>query len=95
MAHFYGSVQGSRGKTSRVGGKNSGIKSHIRGWNIGVKTEMYTNEQGKDHFRVYKTGGSNNYSSLLIYDSGHEEQSNLLKEQAKAIKDLEKQIQQI
>lgn len=69
MAHFYGELKGNKGETTRAGTKNSGLSSHIRGWNNGVYTEMYR-ENDEDHFKVYKTGGSSNENNKqLIYDS--------------------------
>lgn len=57
MSRFYASVKGSRGETTRQGSKESGMRGHIRGWNIGVDVCCYT-EKGKDHIVVSKTGGS-------------------------------------
>ena len=46
MAHFYGSMKGARGETTRTGTKNSGINAHVRGWDVGVSVSL---EQAKDH----------------------------------------------
>ena len=42
MAHFYATVQGNRGETSRTGSKNSGITAKAYGWDLGgtVVTEF-------------------------------------------------------
>lgn len=57
MARFMGDVQGSRGEASRLGTSTSGIRSHTRGWNVGVV--VYGNVvDGKDVFDIYATGGS-------------------------------------
>jgi len=37
MAHFYGTMQGSRGETSRMGTVNSGMTAHVRGWDVGIE----------------------------------------------------------
>lgn len=58
MAHFIANVEGNRGSASRTGTKNSGITSHTRGWNLGVRVEM-KHEDGEDVAYVYETGGSN------------------------------------
>lgn len=58
MSHFYGSMQGNRGETTRQGTKGSGISAHIRGWNFGVKVIMYRNPQGNDVTDIYLTCGS-------------------------------------
>lgn len=57
MAQFYGSMQGNRGGTTRMGSKDSGIQAHVRGWNVGVQAFVY-HEDGVDVCRVYKTSGS-------------------------------------
>ncbi len=57
MAHFYGEIQGNRGSTSRIGTKNSGIEASIRGWNIGVRVQLF-HSNGRDTIRIYKTTGS-------------------------------------
>lgn len=60
MARFYGEVFGSaRTKASRTGNKNSGIKAHIRGWDLGCEVRIYVNDRGEDEMVVSLTGGSN------------------------------------
>jgi len=62
MAHFYGTITGSRGTTvTKTGTKDSGIEGHIRGWNVGVKV-VCTHRNGKDECRIYETGGSSGYA---------------------------------
>lgn len=51
MARFYGEVQGTRGRASRLGA--SGMRSHTRGWNVGVEVVCTI-----DVIEVYETGGS-------------------------------------
>ena len=64
MAHFYAEIKGNRGEASRMGSKESGIRGHIRGWNVGVEVSCYHDERtGKDVCYVYLTGGSNGSSS--------------------------------
>lgn len=58
MAHFYGSVRGSRGAVSRLGGKPSGIHAEARGWNLGVSVRGRVDEDGNDTFDIYRTSGS-------------------------------------
>lgn len=64
MAHFYGTITGSRGTTVTKTG-NEGIEGHIRGWNLGAKV-VCTNIDGKDRCRVYRTEGSSGYGEELI-----------------------------
>ena len=65
MAHFYASMQGSRGEATRVGTKSSGLTAHIRGWDIGARVEL-SHRDGRDYVRIYRTGGSNGGSDQLI-----------------------------
>jgi len=48
MSHFYASIKGSRGEATRLGTPNSGIKGHIRGWNLGVRVACFVGDNGKD-----------------------------------------------
>lgn len=67
MSHFYADIKGNRGRATRQGTKNSGIEGHIRGWNVGVYTEIGYDELSKrDVVKVYRTGGSRGYEKILI-----------------------------
>lgn len=74
MSHFYGSMQGGRGRATRCGTKSSGMTAHIRGWDIGVRVEItHENVCGHmcDMIRVYKTDGSNGHGQdVLIAEYG-------------------------
>lgn len=59
MSRFYASIQGSRGGATRVGTKNSGLSGHIRGWNVGCRVQLSTNDKDEDICTVILTGGSN------------------------------------
>ena len=59
MAHFYASANGSaQTSATRQGTKDSGIESHTRGWNLGVRVDG-RRINGEDSFLVKLTGGSN------------------------------------
>lgn len=65
MARLYGSLQGGRKQVTRRGTVNSGIRAHIRGWNVGVevigKVKGYNKKNksdGFDYFEIYATSGS-------------------------------------
>ena len=58
MSHFYGSIKGNRGPATRGGSKNSGIVSHTKGWNSGIRVTGYVNDNGDDEFKVEITNGS-------------------------------------
>lgn len=47
MAHFYGTLQGARGETSRLGGKASGIQARVASWAGAVNVQLY-DHQGED-----------------------------------------------
>lgn len=57
MARFMADVQGTRGSASRLGGAASGIRSHTRGWDVGVLV-VGSDEDGSDVFTIYATSGS-------------------------------------
>jgi len=65
MSHFYGDLQGNRGMATRQGTRASGIDGHLRGWNTGARI-IITHENGADHVKVYKTGGSHHPNGDLI-----------------------------
>jgi len=61
MSRFMASIEGRAGKASRLGNVESGIRSHTRGWNLGIK--VHGDASGdKDVFVVEVTGGSHNAS---------------------------------
>lgn len=68
MARFIATVQGQSGPASRIGSAGSGIESHPRGWNVGVRVVGAVDpETGEDVFRIYATRGSNggDFGTLL------------------------------
>lgn len=58
MAHFYGSAQGSRGETHRLGGKEAGMRTQCRSWKRGVSVYASNNEKDGDIFNITIDGGS-------------------------------------
>ena len=60
MAQFRGTIQGSRGEASRLGGKASGLHVTADGWNIGIEVRLF-HLDGKDQIKIALTGGSNGY----------------------------------
>lgn len=52
MSHFYGTVQGNRGKESRGGSQASGVETHAASWKGAVRTVLFIDDQGRDCFRV-------------------------------------------
>jgi len=66
MSQFYGSMEGNRGQVIRTGTKNSGLRAHVRGQNVGVKVFIEHTADGKDYIEVWETGGSNNSSAKTL-----------------------------
>lgn len=66
MSRFYGDLQGSRGQAARCGTPNSGISSHVRGWDIGIRVDV-TADGPTDKVNVSLTGGSNYPSSVSLF----------------------------
>ena len=58
MAHFRGTVHGSRGSESRLGGKKSGIHTRADGWHCGVAVDGWHDEKDGDEYRIFATTGS-------------------------------------
>lgn len=66
MARFVGTVQGSSGEASRLGGVTSGLVTSANGWDLGVRVVAEAVD-GVDVMRVYANGGSHgNGQSKLI-----------------------------
>jgi hypothetical protein len=70
MSKFYGSIEGSAKTTAtRCGTKNSGIESHTRGWDQGVRVSGWDDAIGRstcecvERFDIYLTGGSSGKSN--------------------------------
>ena len=59
MAQFYAEIQGNRGPATRMGTKTSGIRGHIRGWDVGVEVYGGVSFNGDDILEIYVTYGSN------------------------------------
>lgn len=73
MSHFYGEMKGNRGESTRCGSKDSGIRAHIRGWNVGIRVLCYYDEElGKDVCKVWETSGSNSMKQDKFIGSYYE-----------------------
>lgn len=69
MAHFYGEVQGNRGKTTRCGSKNSGCVSKVASWEGAVQVHLWYNH-GKeaDWASVSLVTHNGAGKNILLYD---------------------------
>lgn len=53
MSHFYGTMRGSRGATTRCGHKTSGIRATAASWKGAVRVEVYYDQAtGEDKYEV-------------------------------------------
>jgi len=53
MSHFYGTLQGSKGQTTRQGTKKSGIESRTASWQGAVRVSAFHDEEtGEDWVEV-------------------------------------------
>lgn len=67
MAHFRGTVQGSRGEASRTG--HSVLLTTTDGWHAGITVEARKTDAGTDLFQVFITGGSAHAPLAIAGDS--------------------------
>jgi len=69
MSHFYGTLEGSRGKATRRGTKNSGITTHAAGWGGAIRVDVFERD-GVDHYRVtlvpWQSGGAPRGANVLL-----------------------------
>lgn len=67
MAHYYGTVQGSKGPTSRCGSKNSALVTEALSWTLGgiVKLE-YDTSLKTDILHFYTTTDNGSTKSLAM-----------------------------
>lgn len=66
MAHFYGSLNGqAKTQATRTGTINSGIRAHVRGWNVGVETIAERNVE-QDTIYIYATGGFSHEKQRIL-----------------------------
>lgn len=67
MAHFYGTLQGSRGEATRLGTKNSGVDTTAASWNGAVRTSLF-HRDGRDCVRVALIKWQGKGVSHVIYE---------------------------
>ena len=68
MAHFYGSIKGSRGEASRLGGTNSGLRTIAASWEGAVETYLtFDADKGCDVVSVYLTPWRGRGTQKLLY----------------------------
>ena len=57
-ARFQGYLSGARGSASRTGGAKTGLVALVQGYSIGVRVHCLLDDDGKETFTVYDTGGT-------------------------------------
>lgn len=67
MAHFLGTVQGSRGEASRLGGKNGGLRTCAASWQGSARCYLYE-EDGVDKVKITLEPWQNKGEFKIIYD---------------------------
>jgi hypothetical protein len=68
MAHFYGTLKGSRGEATRCGTKSSGVQVTAASWSGAVTVELYHNaETGQDMAHVYLRPWHGRGTDLALY----------------------------
>lgn len=68
MARYRGTLQGSRGPTSRLGHSSSGLITTTNGWNIGLSAWIHPLKESPDldSISLEMTGGSSGFHSFDI-----------------------------
>ena len=61
MARYYAEIEGNRGAATRMGTAKSGMDSHTRGWDLGIKVWCRPDPKNpeQDLVCIGLTGGSN------------------------------------
>lgn len=67
MAHFYGTIQGSRGEASRLGTERSGLRAKIASWQGAVSVQLYSRD-GLDCARISLTKHRGSGVERLLFD---------------------------
>lgn len=71
MAHFYGTLQGSRGMATRLGGKSGGLVTRAAGWGGAIQVHVYHDETtGEDMYRVELTPWENSGGRTQVLAEG-------------------------
>ena len=68
MSHFYGTLQGSRGRATRCGSAKSGLETYCASWQGAIRCFAYVNEKGEDCVRVEKTTWQGKGENKLLYN---------------------------
>lgn len=67
MAHFYGTLKGSRGEATRCGTKASGLVAYAASWHGAVRSEVFVKDD-EDWARIELVPWHGNGVSRLLYE---------------------------
>lgn len=68
MAHFYGTLTGSRGGVTRCGTKNSGLETYCASYDGAIRCVAYVDENGVDCVRIERVTWQGAGKYRLLYD---------------------------
>lgn len=68
MSHFYGTLEGNRGKATRAGTKHSGMITYCASWNGAICCRAYVNARGADCVIVGKVPWQGKGVEEILYD---------------------------
>ncbi len=68
MSHFYGTIKGTRGDSTRCGTKNSGMETFCASWAGAIRSFAYIDKEGVDCVIVEKVKWKGAGESVLLYD---------------------------
>lgn len=68
MAHFYGSIQGTRGEATRLGSKQAGLRTVAAAWGGACVVELYVDKAGVDCVTVRLRKWQGSGVERTIYD---------------------------
>ena len=68
MAHFYGTLKGSRGEATRCGSKSSGLVAYAASWQGAIRSEVFVTDGQGDWCRVELVPWHGNGVSRLLYE---------------------------
>jgi len=75
MAHFRATIEGNRGRASRLGTKKSGLEITVNGWHIGVDIWVrYDEKTDQDIITIHRTCGSGGESTARHIATIYEKQ---------------------
>lgn len=69
MAHFYGTLQGSRGTATRLGTEKSGMQVSAQSWDGSVIVKLWQNSNDETWCTIYYAEGSSSGGEHILWES--------------------------